>query len=170
MKRIFFLLTFICSICANAQEYTKFMGISLKLSPSAFENKLIEKGFKKASKSVFTGTIDNANDYCNVTLYVENGKIKSVFANRFSQKNDTLSAIRIFRKRYEMLNKRYGEHCYIQESENKPYDFQLQQFIFYFYDKRIFLMATTMDNERHISDLKKGDKVYVITETYLPLP
>ena len=169
MKRLIFLLTFFCFIFANAQEYTKFMGISLKLSQSAFENKLIEKGFKKIGKSVFTGTIDNANDFCNVTIYAENGKIKLVSANRFSQKNDTLSAIQIFRKRYEQLSNRYGKHCYIQES-NEPYDFQLQQFTFYFYDRRIFLFAATMDNERHVSGIKKGDKVYVISETYLPLP
>lgn len=170
MKRLLIVLTFFCTICTYAQEYTRFMGISLKLSPSAFENKLIEKGFKKESKSVFAGTIDGTNDYCNVNLNVENGKIKSVSAHRFSQKNDTLSALGIFLKRHEILTNRYGKHCKVQASGVEPCDFKLQKFTFYFHDGRIFLWAATMDKERYVSGLKKGDKVYVITETYLPLP
>lgn len=166
---ILLIVVLLCPLKGIAQVYTQFMGISLNTTPNEFEKKLIEKGFKKSSKtSIFYGMDSETNTRCFVSLYCQNGRIVSVSRHYNSEKNDTLSARRLFLKTFTKLEKKYGTPVDASEEEG-PVDFSFQNHNVIFFDWRIQLHIGVF-GEGSMSDLGKGDKRYVITETYYPLP
>ena len=168
MKRISLLAILLTSsLFCFSQEYTKFMGISLNSTPSAFKQKLAEKGFKRQVENIYRGKIDNEN--CDINLNCENSKIECVSVMRNSLKNDTVSAKRIFVQIYKNLENKYGKPTSISKLEEVSPDFYFHNVIAYFHDYRISLYIVKLE-EGDMTDLGKGDFWYTIIENYYPLP
>lgn len=178
MKKITVLIIMcVCIIFANAQEYTKFMGISMDKPSSDFENMLLSKGFKhgdtyndgKLINRLFYGPYEDIQEVCiTVDENIQTHKIEYIGIMINSEVCDTVSATFLYKKMYQSLKQQYGDiSSFIKSVEE--YEFILQKYSLWFNEDRICLGCLKLDY-KSVKGLSPDEYLYVIDACFWPLP
>jgi hypothetical protein len=179
MRKIIVLATIaLIAACAQAQKYTRFMGVEMNKPSTEIVSKLKAKGLKyhrtkSEGNSVYTYFAGSMDDYENVEVQIETDErdtnVKSVALRYMSEPNDTLSAKEILSDQYVELKDLYGSPVHISKNKDIKPDFECQDFIFWFDEWRITMSCLKMGKES-VNGLKDGEDIYVIGVRYFQLP